>query len=67
MINKTRSRQNWEIGSLVKVGFMRLQVVAAIPTPGDYKPDKYWLVDPRNNKPYTFTPHNGIESGHVTE
>jgi hypothetical protein len=61
MINRTK--QIWEVGHEVKVGFLRLKVLAKVPTPGDYMPDKY-LLGTRTSKEdrfYTFTPHNGIE------
>jgi hypothetical protein len=53
--------QKWEIGQMVKVGFMALQILELIPTPGDYKPDKYRMKDPRTDKQYFFTPHKGLE------
>ena len=56
MIRNTK--QNWEIGQTVKVGFMSLRVVAKVPTPGDYMPDAYALTG--NGKLYRFVPHNGI-------
>jgi hypothetical protein len=56
-----RTTQKWEIGQTVKVGFMALQILELIPTPGDYAPDKYRMKDPRTDKQYLFTPHNGIE------
>lgn len=56
-------KQSWEINDLVKVGFLQLQVISLIPTPGDYLPDKYWLINPKSNKQYTFTPYNGLEKG----
>lgn len=59
----TRSKQDWTQGSKVKVGFLTLEVVACIPTPGDYAPDAYRLWNPTNGKKYTFVPHNGLESG----
>jgi hypothetical protein len=59
----TRTKQTWEPRQMVKVGFMNLEVISLIPTPGDYMPDKYWMVNPTNGKKYTFTPHNGIEKG----
>jgi hypothetical protein len=34
----TRSRQDWTPGAVVKVGFLTLEVVECIPTPGDYRP-----------------------------
>lgn len=56
------SKQAWEIGEVVKVGFMKLMVVAKEATPGDYMPDAYILCglgDKRSNK-YRFVPHNGL-------
>ena len=52
------SKQNWEIGSTVKVGFLTLQVLAKIATPGDWLPDAYALTG--NGKFYKFVPHNGL-------
>lgn len=55
----TNSKQKWEIGQTVKVGFMTgLLVIAIIPTPGDYMPDEYRLT--RNGQEYKFVPHNGL-------
>lgn len=60
MIN--RSKQNWEIGEVVKVGFLNgLTVVAKIPTPGDYAPDAYALSQASTGRIYRFVPHKGIE------
>lgn len=56
MIN--RSNQAWTVGSTVKVGFMTLQVVAAVATPGDFKPDAYVLTSKAAF--YFFVPHNGL-------
>ena len=39
----SNSKQDWSVGSQVKVGFMKLTVVAAKPTPGDWAPDAYIL------------------------
>ena len=55
------SVQRWEVGAQVKVGFMVLTVLAAIPTPGDYAPDAYVLQGVKG-KLYRFTPHHGIEA-----
>lgn len=56
----SRSEQKWEVGQTVKVGFMQLTVLEAIPTPGDYRPDQYRLVSAKGVK-YVFTPHFGLE------
>ena len=58
MIHNTR--QNWSINSIVRVGFLRLRVIASIATPGDYLPDQYGLESLDGTKWYRFTPHNGI-------
>jgi len=54
------SAQCWQVGELVKVGFLTLRVTARIPTPGDYKPDAYRLTDKSGTKVYEFVPHNGL-------
>jgi hypothetical protein len=56
----TNTKQNWEVGEWVKVGFMTLQVTAKVPTPGDYAPDAY-LLQSEKGKRYKFVPHNGLE------
>lgn len=56
----TKSKQSWEIGSTVKVGFLQLTVKAAIATPGDHKPDQYLLTDATGTRCYSFTPHYGL-------
>lgn len=57
------SSQSWEVGEVVKVGFLQLRVTAKEATPGDYKPDAYILVGLGANasRRYRFVPHNGIE------
>lgn len=42
---------------------MTLEVVAKIPTPGDYRPDQYRLAKWNGAVPtfYIFTPHFGLE------
>jgi hypothetical protein len=58
----TPRKQTWLPGSLVKGGFLTLRVVNLVPTPGDYRPDYYVLVDPRHQeRVYHFTPHLGLE------
>lgn len=55
----TNSKQNWDVGQQVNVGFMKgLTVLAKIMTPGDYAPDAYVLA--RGAHYYTFVPHNGL-------
>lgn len=57
MIRNTK--QNWEPGQTVKVGFLSLQVVAKVATPGDYLPDAYVLKSDKGAF-YRFVPHNGL-------
>lgn len=60
MVNS--SKQVWEVGQTVKVGFIAGLVVAAkCPTPGDYAPDAYALTQPSTGRFYRFVPHKGIE------
>jgi len=54
------SKQNWEVGEAVKVGFLTLIVSAKVATPGDYLPDAYVLTDKSATKFYRFVPHNGL-------
>ena len=58
-INNTK--QDWSIGSEVKVGFMRLKVIGFTPTPGDWAPDCYTLVSLNGERrTYEFVPHMGL-------
>jgi|DEB3_MinimDraft_2_1074329.scaffolds.fasta_scaffold04954_3 hypothetical protein len=56
----TTSRQNWSINSIVRVGFLRLRVIAVIPTPANHEPDQYALESLDGTRWYRFTPHLGI-------
>jgi hypothetical protein len=53
------SKQNWNIGEMVNVGFMKLKVLE-IKQVYDYLPDIYILENPKNGKKYEFIPHNGL-------
>ena len=57
MIKNTK--QNWEIGQTVKVGFMILTVREVQLTPGDYMPDAY-ILQSAKGVDYRFVPHNGL-------
>ncbi len=50
--------QNWNPGSMVKVGFLSLLVVEKIATPGNYLPDQYVMTNGKTY--YRFVPHNGL-------
>lgn len=56
-----RTQQDWNVGSVVKVGFLSLTVKAAVATPGDFKPDAYILINKAGTQLYKFVPHNGVE------
>lgn len=60
----TNSKQSWQVGEVVKVGFLQLRVVSIELTPGDYKPDAYILcgLGASHAKQYRFVPHNGLET-----
>lgn len=54
-------KQSWEIGQIVKVGFVqRLVVKEKVATPGDHRPDGYVLWQPETNRWYSFQPHHGL-------
>lgn len=57
MIKNTK--QNWQVGETVTVGFLSLRILAKIQTPGDYLPDAYALTNMVGDKFYKFVPHNG--------
>jgi len=59
----TKSKQSWEVGEMVKVGFLTLRVMGKQETPGDYKPDAYVLANKDVSKFYVFVPHNGLQGG----
>lgn len=59
----TNSKQAWQVGETVKVGFLSLRVLQRVATPGDYKPDAYVLTNLKNDKFYRFVPHNGLQGG----
>ena len=56
----TNTNQDWSVGSVVRVGFLSLRVVASEATPGDYRPDRYILESAKGVR-YSFTPHFGLE------
>lgn len=58
MIAKT-SKQNWEVGSVVKVGFLALRVLS-VEAVHDGLPDIYTLTSLDGTKHYEFIPHNGL-------
>lgn len=55
----TKTKQNWQVGSAVKVGFLTLTVIAAVATPGNYLPDQNALTNGKGAF-YRFIPHNGL-------
>jgi len=54
------SKQSWEVGEAVKVGFLTLIVCAKVATPGDFMPDAYALSNAAGSAFYRFVPHNGL-------
>ena len=58
------SKQAWQVGEMVKVGFLTLRVLAKVATPGDFKPDAYVLTNAKADKFYRFVPHNGLHGGY---
>lgn len=61
MVNAKLSKQVWEVGEQVRVGFMVLRVLAKVATPGNYLPDQYALTNADGTRFYRFIPHHGCE------
>lgn len=59
MINERRSKQSWQVGATVKVGFLTLKVVG-MRAEYDGLPDIYTLESLDGLKRYEFIPHNGL-------
>jgi len=55
----TRGRQDWSIGAVVKVGFLRLRVLG-VEAVKDGLPDIYTLESLDSSRRYEFIPHNGL-------
>ena len=57
----SKPRQSFEIGSIVKIGFVDgLEVVKKVATPGDYRPDFYVLWQAATDRFYAFQAHFGL-------
>ena len=56
------SKQNWSIGSVVKVGFMELRITG-IKAVRDGMPDIYEMKSLDGSRRYEFIPHNGLIRG----
>lgn len=56
---KEKTRQNWEIGQVVNVGFMKGLTVVKVEAIKDGLPDIYTLTSSKGVS-YEFTPHNGL-------
>ena len=55
------TKQQWQPGQQVRVGFLSLTVRAAAATPGDGRPDVYLLSNTAGTQLYRFVPHHGVE------
>ena len=55
----TNTKQDWSIGSLVNVGFLKSLKVISWRAEYDGLPDIYTL-ESKNGNLYEFTPHNGL-------
>lgn len=53
------SKQNWSIGSVVRVGFVELRVTG-IRAVRDGLPDIYEMESLDGSRRYEFIPHNGL-------
>lgn len=54
-----RTKQDWSIGKVVKVGFLQLRVIS-VEAIKDGLPDIYSLESLDGIKKYEFIPHNGL-------
>ena len=52
--------QDWSVGNVVKVGFLKLRV-QAVQAVKDGLPDIYTLTNLKGTKTYQFIPHHGLE------
>jgi len=57
--NCLNKNKDWNIGSIVNIGFMRGLKIIAINSEKDRLPDIYTL-ESANGKRYEFIPHNGL-------
>ena len=58
----TNSKQTWQVGEVVKIGFLTMRITALEATPGDHMPDAYHLCGTGKNadRAYKFVPHFGL-------
>ena len=54
------SKQTWQQGEVVRVGFLRLRVLDMLAVK-DYLPDLYLLESLDGTKRYRFIPHYGVK------
>lgn len=60
MINEKISKNaSWQVGAIVKVGFMSLRVLGSR-AEKDWMPDIYELESLDGSKQYEFIPHHGL-------
>jgi len=59
MIDKRRTKQDWGIGKVVRVGFLQLRVLK-IDAIVDGLPDIYTMESLNHERQYEFVPHNGL-------
>lgn len=52
------SKQSWQVGSTVRVGFLSLVVIASLAPTGDGLPGAHILTN--GSQLYAFVPHNGL-------
>ncbi len=64
---RKNTKQDWQPGAQVRVGFLTFTVIAMIPTPGDGRPDAYLLKNLAGTQCYRFVPHFGVEKVSLVE
>lgn len=55
----TLTGNQWQVGNVVKVGFLKLRVVS-VKAVKDSLPDIYTLTNLDGTRTYEFIPHNGL-------
>jgi len=61
MFREMKQKNDFSLGSVVRIGFLQLRVISGkIATPGNHAADEYALESMDGSKFYRFTPHRGV-------
>ena len=59
MIHTSQVGNKWEVGQVVRVGFLHLRVLG-VEAVRDWMPDIYTLANLEGTRRYEFIPHHGL-------